>query len=543
MSGYRPQPAHQEGGTLTVGDWESPTNFSPLFNQEVPAAQIDSLLFSGLVRRDANLNPIADLVQRVPTLDNGDVRWNRSSGTVDVTYSLLPGLRWSDGQPLTSADVAFTWNLLVNPSVRGLLSTDGYAAISRVNILDGQRFTLHFDRVYPEYLDLFQAIVPQHRLSAIPPDQLASDGFWSRPDVTSGPFKISELVPDDHVSLVRNDAWSSGRPGRRPHLDGIIYKFYPEAGQLIDSARAGQVALAVEIPDEMLAGLGKVGTLTVDHRSQLAYEQVTFNQADPNPVSGQPAPWKNDPPLLQALRMAVDRTALVSKFFKGQAQVADSPIPSALSAFHDPNVALSYDLAAAGRLLDGDGWKLAADGIRVKNGQRLGFQLLTEAGSTVRDGIRDQLISQWRKLGADVTPVDAHPSQIFSGYAEGGLLERGQFQAGLWTWSIGPDPDGVYPLEVSSQIPTDQNQGQGSNFGRFRNQEIDRNLDRGRNSLLLSDRARDYAAYERAYARLGYELPLFERVQVLAATSRLRNLMPNPAPDTTFWNAADWWLA
>jgi peptide/nickel transport system substrate-binding protein len=539
---YQPEPARHEGGTLVLGDWESPTNLSPLFNEEVPAAQVDALLYAGLTRLDSNLQPQPDLVQRVPTLDNGDVVWNRGTGTMDVTYRLRPGLKWSDGQPLTAEDVAFTWRVIVSPAVQGVLSPDGYTAISKIDIHDVQRFTLHFDRVYPKYLNLFAAVLPEHRLGSIPLAQLAGDPFWTRPDVVSGPFKISDLVPDDHITLIRNDAWSQGRPGRRAHLDSIVYRIYPESGQLIDAARAGQVALALEIPDDQLATLATTGTVTVQRRSQLAYEQVTFNQADPNPLTGKAPLWKNDPDLLQALRMAIDRTGLVKKFFRQQAQVAESPIPSALTEFHDPDAALDYDLPAAGKLLDGDGWKVASDGIRVKNGRRLSFQLVTALGSPLRDGIRDELIAQWRRLGADVSVTSAHPSELFSGYAQGGLLERGQFEAGLWTWSIGPDPDGVYPLEHSTQIPTDKNQGRGSNFGRFRNADLDRNLDRGRDTLNTVDRARAYAAFERAYARLGFELPLFERVQVVLSSPHLHNLTLNAAPDTTLWNAADWWI-
>ena len=541
-SQYRPEPARHEGGTLVVGDWESPTNFSPLFNEEVPAAQVDALLYAGLLRLDANLQPVPDLVERVPTLQNGDVTWNRGAGTMDVTYRLRPGLRWSDGQPLTVEDVAFTWRLIVNPGVQGVLSPDGYAAISRLDVHDPQRFTLHFDRVYPKYLNLFPAVLPQHRLAGIAPEQLAGDAFWARPDVVSGPFKISELVPDDHVTLLRNDAWSQGRAGRRPHLDSIVYKLYPEPGQLLDAARAGQVGLALELPDDQLATLTRTGPLTLHRRSQLAYEQVTFNQASPNPLTGQPPPWKNDPALLQALRMAIDRPGMIKKFFRGLAQLAESPIPSALTSYHDPDVSLDYDLGAAGKLLDSDGWRMGSDGIRSKNGRRLSFQLVTALGNPLRTAVRDQLVVEWRKLGAEVSATDAHPSELFTGYAQGGLLERGQFEAGLWTWSIGPDPDGVYPLEHSSEIPTDKNQGQGSNFGRFSSADIDRNLDKGRTSLDTIERARSYAAFERAYARLGFELPLFERVLVVMASPHLHNLAPNAAPDTTLWNAADWWV-
>jgi peptide/nickel transport system substrate-binding protein len=541
-SQYQPEPARHEGGTLVVGDWESPTNFSPLFNEEVPAAQVDALLYAGLVKLDNNLQPIADLVERVPTLQNGDVNWNRATGTMEVSYRLRSGLRWSDGQPLTADDVAFTWGLIVNPKVQGVLSPDGYRSILRVDIHDAQRFTLVFDRVYPKFLNLFPAILPKHRLGGIAPEALAGDAFWARPDVVSGPFKISEMVPDDHITLIRNDAWSQGRLGRRPHLDSIVYKLYPESGQLVAAARAGQVSVALEIPDDQLATLTNTGSATTQHRSQLAYEQVTFNQADPNPVTGQPPLWKGDPALLQALRIAVDRPAMLKKFFRGEAQLAESPIPSALASFHDPNVSIVFDLAAATRLLDGDGWAVGPDGIRSKAGRRLSFHLVTALGSPLRNAIRDQMIADWRKLGAEVIPTDAHPSDLFSGYAEGGLLERGQFEAGLWTWSIGPDPDGVYPLEHSSQIPTDQNQGLGSNFGRFSNPDLDRYLDRGRGTLVMIERAKAYAAFERAYAHLGYELPLFERVLVVVASPHLHNLLPNPAPDTTLWNAADWWM-
>ena len=541
-SPYQPEPARHEGGTLVVGDWESPTNFSPLFNEEVPAAQVDALLFAGLVRLDPNLQPVADLVERVPTLENGDVTWNRGAGTMDVTYRLRAGLRWSDGEPLTADDVAFTWRVIVNPKVQGVLSPDGYAAISRVDVHDVQRFTLHFDRVYPKFLNLFPAVLPQHRLAGIAPEQLATDAFWGRPDVVSGPFKISELVPDDHVTLLRNDAWSQGRAGQRAHLDSIVYKIFPEAGQLMDAARAGQVSVALELPDDQLAALTSTGSATVQRRSQLAYEQVTFNQADPNPLTGQPPPWKNDPPLLDALRRAINRPAIVKKFYADRARLAESPIPSALTSFHDPDVSLAYDAGAAARLLDSDGWALEADGIRSKNGHRLSFHLVTALGSPLRSAVRDELAAEWRKLGAEVSVTEAHPSELFSGYAQGGLLERGLFEAGLWTWSIGPDPDGVYPLEHSSQIPTDQNKGLGSNFGRFNSSDLDRNLDKGRASLVRVERARSYAAFERAYARLGFELPLFERVLVVMASPHLHNLALNAAPDTTLWNAADWWV-
>lgn len=542
VSDYRPEPARHEGGSLVIGDWESPTNFAPLFNDEVPAAEIHSLLYAGLTRRDAALRPVADLALRVPTLENGGVTWDAATQRMDVTYELRPGLRWSDGQPLTSSDVAYTWRTIVDPHTVGVLSKDGYDAISRIDIHDAERLTVHFDRIYPAYLDLFPAVLPEHRLAGIPVERLSRDGFWARPDVVSGPYKIAELVADDHISFVRNDAWTMGRSGRRPHLDSILFRVYPEVGQLLDAARAGQVGLALEIPDDQLATLGSIGAMFLDHPSALAYEQVTFNQADPNPQTGQSPLWKNDPVLLQALRGSVDRAALTRALFHDQAQLAQSPISTILRDFHDADSVLRYDLASAARSLDADGWLVSADGIRVKNGRRLRFTLISAFGNSLSTAVRDALVAQWRKIGAEVVPTEAHPSDLFSGYAQDGILERGRFEAGVWTWSTGADPNGVYPLQHSSQIPGAANLGMGSNFGHFNSPEIDRSLDRGRRTLTLGERVRDYAAFERAYARLGAEVPLFERVQVVLRTPHLHNLLPNSSSATTLWNAADWWL-
>ncbi len=539
---YHPEAARREGGALRIGDWESPTNFAPYFNDEVPAAEIDSLLYAGLTRRDNQLLPVADLALRVPTIENGDVTWDRAAQRMAVTYNLRSGLRWSDGQPLTSADVAFTWNTIANPRTQGVVAPDDYRAISSVEIHDPLRFTVHFDRIVPGYLDLFPAILPAHRLAQVPVDRLSQDAYFSRPDVISGPYKIADLIADDHLTLVRNEAWSQGRAGRRPHLDSILFRIYPEVGQLLAAARAGEVDVALEIPDDQLGALSNVGSMTVDRQAALAYWQITFNQADPNPQTGQAPPWKNDPAVLQALRIAIDRAGLVNALAHGEAPLAASPISSLLSDFHDADASLRFDLAGANRALDDDGWVTGGDGIRVKQGRRLAFSLATALGNPMRTRLRDDLIAEWRKIGVAVTRSDAHTSDLFSGYAQGGKLERGQFEAGLWTWSTGADPNSVYPLEHSSQIPTDQNQGTGSNFGRFQNAEIDRSLDRGRRTLVLGERVQAYAAFERAYARYGAELPLFERVQIVLRSPRLHNLLVNAGPATTSWNAADWWM-
>jgi peptide/nickel transport system substrate-binding protein len=531
-----------DGGTVVLGDWESPSSFVPYLNSEAPANFIDSILFAGLTRQDSGLQWHPDLLSRLPSLGNGDVRWDQAARRMSVTYRLRPGLRWSDGVPLTAEDVVFTWGVLHDPGLSAAAQLEGYRAISSVDVKDPLTVRAAFERIYPEYLGLFSAVLPEHRLRSLPNKRILSDKFWSRPDVTSGPFRLEEVVPDDHLVLARNPFWQAGRARGPAHLDRIIYKVFPDLGRLIDAAGRGEVDAVLDIPDQALRGLAVPGPMTLRERPALAYEQVTFNQADPNPLTGRAPPWKDDPTLLSALRLAVDRKGLAAQLLGGRARVADSPIPSAISGFHASAVSAASDPKRAAELLDQDGWQVGDGGIRVRAGRPLEFTLTTALGDPLRLAVEDRLVVSWKALGARVTLANAQTGALFRGYGEGGLLEQGRFEAGLWTWKLRPDPDSLFDLEHSSRIPVAGGSAESSNFGRFNSPAIDRELAEGRTALDGGQRERIYAGFQRAYGAYAAELPLFERTVALASASRLHNLAPNPAPDTAAWNAADWWV-
>ena len=527
---------------MVLGDWESPTSFIPYLNSESPAKFLDSILFAGLTRQDGGLQWHPDLLARLPSPGNGDLHQDEAGQRMSVTYRLRPGLRWSDGVPLTAEDVAFTWGLLHDRGLSTASQLEGFRAISGVEVEDPLTVRADFDRVYPQYLGLFSAVLPEHRLASLPKNRILSDAFWSKPDVVSGPFRLEQIVPDDHLVLTRNPFWQAGRGRGSAHLERIIYKVFPDLGRLIDAGARGELDAVLDIPDEALSGLTGPGRMTLQERPALAYEQVTFNQADPNPLTGRAPPWKEDPALLSALRLAVDRKALVDQLLGGRVRVADSPIPSAIAGFHRSAVPVGPDLKRASDLLDRDGWRIGAGGIRFRAGRRLEFALTTALGDPIRLAVEDRLVASWKALGAQVTVVNAQPGALFRGYSQGGLLEQGRFEAGLWTWKVGPDPDAAFDLEHSSRVPVAGGSAEDSNFGRFASPSIDRELAAGRTSLDPARRARIYAAFQQAYASYAAELPLFERTLSLASAPRLHDLAPNPAPDTAAWNAADWWV-
>jgi len=124
---YQPStPAHR-GGTLIFSDWEFPQSLDILAAGADTDLRAAGLVFAPLWGLDSSLQPYPDLVREVPTVENGDVKLGADGTSMTVDVKLVPGLRWSDGQPLTADDVIFTWQAICDAAT-GAADTAGYCA-------------------------------------------------------------------------------------------------------------------------------------------------------------------------------------------------------------------------------------------------------------------------------------------------------------------------------------------------------------------------------------------------------------------------------
>ncbi|MDQ6742602.1 MAG: ABC transporter substrate-binding protein, partial [Candidatus Dormibacteraeota bacterium] len=375
---YRPDAAGRRGGTITVGTWQFPTAFSPYFSSQAAATPIQDALFDGLLATDPRLHWYGDLAGDVPTLENGGVR--QVGAGMDVAYQLRPGLRWSDGRPLTSDDVAFTYQTIAGPAAAAGFGQDGYDRVSGVETRGETALVVHFRTIYPAYRNLFPVILPRHRLAQVPASQLARDGYWLKPDVVSGPFTLLQ-AGDDRLTLARNDRYADGRQGmsflgHRAYADRIVFRGYPTRQALLAATKAGDVQAASDLSERELPTVGRLSGVRVTLASALQYEQVSFNQGSVDAgVGGQP-PWSGDPAVLQALDLALDRPGLEGGPLHNRSPLAGSPVSPLLDWAYASDVgATRFDLEQAKRVLEADGWTLGADGVRTKNGRRLAFAL------------------------------------------------------------------------------------------------------------------------------------------------------------------------
>jgi ABC-type transport system substrate-binding protein len=128
-------------------------------------------------------------------------------------------------------------------------------------------------------------------------------------------------------------------------------------------------------------------------------------------------------------------------------------------------------------------------------------------------------------------------------WASGGVVARGQYEVGLWDWTLTPDPQSAASYLASDRIPPGAGPAPGFNYGRFQDPEIDSALSAGAATLDGPARAAAYRRLMQSYYAFGGEIPLAQRVIADVATPRLHNLRPNPDVwSTDAWNCADWWV-
>ena len=535
---YQGAPPPRPGGTAVLADFEYPQALSPLTARTDLELRLGQLLFAPLWGLDPQLRPYPDLARRVPTPANGGVRVaaDRRSTTVDV--QLVPGLRWSDGQPLTADDVVFTWRALADPGAAAA-RPDGFERIRAVDRRSATELVWTLDGVDPAYLLLGAGlfVLPAHRLRAAGADW-SHDPFLRQPDVVSGPFAVTGAVAGDHLLLTANPQYADGRAAPGAYPDGGPFTHTPYLERVVLQAQAGRTAevqtltaqgadagfhlLPDDLPD-LRGAAGSAPVVTTGLRDELLVPNHAANQA-----TGRPPPWVADPRVLEALDLALDRTALVRDALPDAARPARGLYPRALAGIATGTpLPAGAELEAARRQLDAAGWAPGPDGVRVKDDRRLAFALTGICGRPGLDRELDRIRRQWLPLGAAVT-TSCQGREAFLQ-----LGAAGAFDMTLYSDQWAPDPSAWAAAGVSD--------GPG-NWGRCRDRALDADFARAGSTLDPTARRSAALDAEREWLRYRCTIPLFEWPDVRQVSGRLRNFVPNPAAADT-WNAADWWLA
>jgi peptide/nickel transport system substrate-binding protein len=499
----------------------APNNLNPILSTNSSEAFVDDLMFAKLVTMDDRHAQIPDLAATVPTTTNGGI----SRDGLTIVYHLRHDAVWSDGIPVTSADVKYSFEQVMNPA-NNVISRHGFDEIRSVDTPDKWTVVVHMKALFPPLVDAFFGesdepydILPEHVLAGRP--DLNTVAFNSDPTVTDGPYRFVRWLRGDHIELAANDRYFRGAPA----IKALDVKILTDTNTVTAQLRTGETKLGLELTGPSYRNLMNDPRVTRLAVTAPVYDSLLMN-------CGRSV--LSDRHLRVALAYATDRATITRDNEFGEA------IPGAgdLSPFswaYDPSVhAQPYDPAKARALLDADGWKIGPGGVRVKNGKKLALLLVYGSGSDIARNIVVQLQQMWRGVGAEVQPKSFPYAQLYAPQQNGGIYASGKYDVGFYAWVSGRDPDDSSQF-LSTAIPP-----AGNNFSFYRSTQMDALQ---REALSTFDVARRKKAYAKIQQLIVDDVPqliLFYRQQLYAHAPALGNFLPNGVGEA--WNAQSWTL-
>lgn len=338
------QAAAVRGGTLNFVVTPEPPSLLNLTTSAVPVLKVSSKVTEGLLAYDNQFNPTPQLA----------TAWRISADGKRYEFDLRKGVKWHDGKPFTSADVAFSLNLLKQVHPRGKST---FANVIEIQTPTPYTVIVLLSKPAPYLIKALASsespIIPKHRYENT--DALSNPNNTA--PIGTGPFKFSKWVRGSYIEYVRNpDYWDQPKP----YLDKIIVKLIPDAAGRAIALENGSVDLGADTPVPLgdiarLKANPKLGIESGGYQFEAGPARLEFNLD--HPILGKLA-------VRQAIAHAIQRDVIKSAVFYGYAGVIHSPILPASPYYSATPSPYQYDLAKANALLDQAGYPRRADGTR-----------------------------------------------------------------------------------------------------------------------------------------------------------------------------------
>jgi peptide/nickel transport system substrate-binding protein len=397
-----------------------------------------------------------------------------TKGGLEITFRLRDNIYFSDGVPITSEDVLFTYNAIKDPNIDAAKWAGYYKNVVKAEMIDKRTIRFTLDSVYYKSLDYLSfieiGILPRHVYKYKNPQEFNNRRSYP---VGSGPYLFESWQVGRQIVLSRNERYW----GKKPHLKKLVYKIVINDLAAVQSLRSGQVDMTVPQPDQYADMLkdknftDRFQCLSV-WNPRVGYGYMGWNED---------TPFFKDRLVRLAMTHIVDREMICKYLLKGMGQVPNGPF-YIKGPVYDANVRpWPCDIEKARQLLDEAGWKdHDGDGIRDKDGVAFKFRFMIVSGRSLHEQLGKHLKDQAAKVGIEVT-VEPYEWSVFLTR----LIDR-KFEAVTLAW-FGDVVEDPYEVFHSSQIGN-----RGSNYVGFRNAEADRIMEQARTILDADERIKLY---------------------------------------------------
>lgn len=505
------------GGTFTEGMAGAPRYLNPLLSDPNPVdRELVSLIFDGLTRYD-------ETGQLVPALAQS---WTVAEDGLTVRFTLRDGMVWHDGEPVTAADVVFTYSLLQDDAFPGSEALKTLWQAVTINRIDDRTVEFVLPAPYGPFLEATtRGILPAHRLEGVTAASLTSIPFNQAP-IGTGPFIVE---PDQdwqqtyRLRLVPDPAhWRQGT-----RINALEFRFYPDEATLVEAFAEGEIHAINNVPPTVLPEVAALPQTRLFTADVPRYTTLLFN------LTAAAAPAVQSVEMRQTLAYALDRDTLVDNVLNGQAIPLEGPYlpsswaynPAALTLYpHQP-------LTATNRLREA-GWVLPeGEPVRQREGESLSLTLLAQDDATHR-ALAQAISEQWAASG--IASTITYTSGLEDLRTQ---LEARSFDVALFDVLPPGDPD-LYDFWSQEAMI------QGQNYAGWNHRRASEALENGRQQWRVADRKPYYDTFLRFYDDNLPALTLFQHVSTYALSTEVNQaeIGEIDRPRERYRTLADWFL-
>ena len=373
---------------------EPEAGFDPVYGWGAGEHVHEPLIQSTLTTTTADLKIGKDLATDYSVSEDG-LTW---------TVTIRNDVKFTDGEPLTASDVAFTYNLCVQNS-----SVNDFTMLKEAVALDDTTVEFHMNTpfsIWP-YTMAIVGIVPEH----------AYDENYGQNPIGSGRYLMKQWDKGQQVIFEANPDYY----GEEIKIKKLTVLFMDEDAALA-AAMAGQADVAhtaASYADQVIDGYQLLRVASVDNRG-INLPTVSPQERDDKPIGNAVT---SDAAVRRAINIGIDREEMIDNVLNGYGTPAYSVCDK--MPWYNPSAQVAYDPDAAKQLLEEAGWKQGSDGIREKDGVRAAFSVMYTPGDSVRQALAEDLANQLRELGIEVTTEGAGWDVAY---------DKAQAQPLVWGW-------------------------------------------------------------------------------------------------------------
>jgi peptide/nickel transport system substrate-binding protein len=443
------QPAAAAAGgrkvTFTVALTNDVDSFNPFLGIEAESYEMWALTYDYMIHYSMkDMSPQPGLA----------TSWDTSPDGRTWTFHIRSGVKWSDGKPFTAADIAYTYNRILDGGPEAATWSSYLTSVTSVTAPDARTVVLRLKKPNAVLPLLPIPIIPAHIWRNVSEKQVksyAAEPKPGQPVVGEGPFRLVEGTAGG--STYRFEA-NKHYWGGAPHIDEVVFRVFKSNDPAVQALVKGEVDFVEDItPLQVRALRGRPGITAINGDSP-GFDEIAFNTGAVDTKTGKPIgdgnPALKDPRFRRALGYALDRDLIIKKAYQGAGKPGTTIIPPAYSTYHwePPKAeAFRFDLKKAGALLDAAGYKKGADGKRtMPDGSPLQPLRLYARSEDKKSVDTLDFFKEWLGDLGIPSKVSAYESNKLTN-----IILDGDFDVFQWGWYVEPDPDSMLSYMTCGQ--------------------------------------------------------------------------------------------